>query len=1007
MIALVGQSVLDRVTWPDGRVEERLGGAPIFAAQAIGSSWPAVVVTRGATPELRRPLHGFGLEVVEGPGEHTLVSEMELHSDGSVSERVSAFGDPFTIGDVRGWMAPALARCSSIVCGAQARDEFPPATLAALALGGRVFLDGQGPARAERLGPLRLEGPLRAEMVPGVAVLKLSEEEAAALIGGIDPAAAAAIGVPVVVVTLGPRGAVVLAVGRARKVRVEPVSGVIDTIGAGDAFLALMAAATEAGADPVAAAQTACDGVSRLLRARRDADRRARRSDRLRPLVRGRARSARAAPDRPRSGAVQVGHGSVRPVSLRLATALTALGAELTRRSRIVAVVAVALAGVGALSWWALDRGTRTALPDGAVPVFAHVRTRPSPGIVERPTGRLAQPVQDAAAVALDAARAMLLGGLTAADTSTGAIRIAAAGADRAAGRLPGGLHDSAAVRLGRAVYLFGGGNGSRQLDAILRVPAGGGTARLAGHLPAPSSDQAAAAIAGTAYVVGGYTGRRWLDTIVAWRPGAPARVVAHLPSPLRYAAVAADGNRLVIAGGSLPDGSASDAVLEYVPAAGRVFRLGRLSAPTTHAAAATLGAVVYVIGGRAAAAGSLTDRIVGVDLGSGRIRLAGRLSTPLSDLAAVTLGSRILLAGGRSSRGTEAQLSELAVAPRAAAIAALARTGNVYAADGPNMLTGPARSALPRIYVPNSASNTVDVIDPRTYRIVEHFAVGSLPQHVVPAYDLATLYVTNDQGGSLTPIDPMTGKPGTPIRVDDPYNMYFTPDGRFAIVVAERLHRLDFRDAHTFRLHHSLHVPCAGLDHIDFSAGGGYLIASCEFSGQMLKVDVQRERVDGALRLPDGRRGMPQDVKLSPDGKVFYVADMMAGGLWELDGDRLKVTGFLPTGRGVHGLYPSRDARLLYATNRGEGSVSVISFRTRKVLLKWWIPGGGSPDMGGVSADGKVLWLSGRYNAEVYAISTTTGKLLARIRVGRGPHGLSVWPQPGRYSLGHTGILR
>ena len=119
------------------------------------------------------------------------------------------------------------------------------------------------------------------------------------------------------------------------------------------------------------------------------------------------------------------------------------------------------------------------------------------------------------------------------------------------------------------------------------------------------------------------------------------------------------------------------------------------------------------------------------------------------------------------------------------------------------------------------------------------------------------------------------------------------------------------------------------------------------------------------------------------------------------------RVTGFLPTGRGTHGLYPSRDARFLYATNRGEGSVSVIDFATQKVVHKWTIPGGGSPDMGGVSADGNVLWLSGRYHSEVYAIDTATGKLLARTKVGKEPHGLCVWPQPGRYSLGHTGLMR
>jgi len=171
------------------------------------------------------------------------------------------------------------------------------------------------------------------------------------------------------------------------------------------------------------------------------------------------------------------------------------------------------------------------------------------------------------------------------------------------------------------------------------------------------------------------------------------------------------------------------------------------------------------------------------------------------------------------------------------------------------------------------------------------------------------------------------------------------------------------------------------------------------------LKVNIAAQRVDGVLTLHPG--AAPQDVKLSPDGKVFYVADMNSNGVWLVDGYTFRVLRFMPTGAVAHGLYPSRDARFLYVTNRGEGSISVISFATRRIVKKWRIPGGGSPDMGNISADGKVLWLSGRWNGVVYAISTSSGRLLAKIPVGAGPHGLCVWPQPGRYSLGHTGILR
>ncbi len=330
----------------------------------------------------------------------------------------------------------------------------------------------------------------------------------------------------------------------------------------------------------------------------------------------------------------------------------------------------------------------------------------------------------------------------------------------------------------------------------------------------------------------------------------------------------------------------------------------------------------------------------------------------------------------------------------------------NIYAAAGADELSAVAGRARPLVYVPNSESNTIDVIDPTTFRIVERFPVGTLPQHVVPAWDMKTLYVTNDDGNSLTAIDPRTGRVERTISVEDPYNMYFTPDGKYAVVVAERLHRLDFRNPTSFRLVHSLDVPqCAGVDHLDFSADGRYFIASCEFAGLLIKVDVERQRVVGTLDL--GRSAMPQDVRTSPDGSVFYVADMAAGGVDVIAGRSFTKVGFVPTGAGAHGLYPSRDARSLYVSNRSAGSISVISFATRRVVRTWFIPGGGSPDMGGVSADGNVLWLSGRYNSVVYAINVRTWRLLAKIPVGSGPHGLCVWPQPGRYSLGHTGIMR
>ncbi len=338
----------------------------------------------------------------------------------------------------------------------------------------------------------------------------------------------------------------------------------------------------------------------------------------------------------------------------------------------------------------------------------------------------------------------------------------------------------------------------------------------------------------------------------------------------------------------------------------------------------------------------------------------------------------------------------------------------NVYAATNVGMFQ-PATTGVPyRLYVPNHSAGTVSVIDPVAKKVIATFPTGSGSQHVIPAWDLRTLYAANDEGGnSLTPIDPRTGKRAGPnLPVADPYNMYFTPDGKFAIVIAEAEKHLNFSDPHTFKVEDSVPVNCDGVNHVDFSADGSFFIATCEFSGQLVKVDTQTHKVLGYLTIPNG--AMPQDIKINPSGTIWYVSDMHAGGVWTVDGNAFRVTGFIPTGPETHGLYPSRDATRLYISNRGgmepggdKGSVSVLDFATNSIVATWPIAPPSTPDMGGVSPDGKTLWLSGRRNNEVYGIDTTTGQLVARIKVGREPHGLAVWPQPGRYSLGHTGILR
>lgn len=407
-----------------------------------------------------------------------------------------------------------------------------------------------------------------------------------------------------------------------------------------------------------------------------------------------------------------------------------------------------------------------------------------------------------------------------------------------------------------------------------------------------------------------------------------------------------------------------------------------------------------------------------------------------LATALAIPIGTGVVLAAVDNAAPSQVAITTVPGMPP------VLDSNNVYSATKPNQYLPQVKDDLVRIYVPNLRSNSVSVIDPQTLKVIDTFKVGKSPQHIIPAWDMRTLWVANNaerlKEGSLTPINPRTGKPGKAIPVDDPYNLYFSPNGLSAIVVAEAKHRLDFRDPKSLVLQYSIEVPrCGGINHGDFSIDGKYAIFTCEFEGTIAKIDLLNRTVLGYLKLalPKTRfkdrvtspnpleteictvaKGMPQDIRISPNGKIFYVADMESDGVHLIDGDNFKEVGFIATGVAAHGLYPSRDGKLLYVANRGShnihgkrngpGSVSVIDFANNKVLSYWPVPGGGSPDMGNVSNDGRWLWLSGRFDDVVYRFNTQSGAV-DTINVGQEPHGLAVWPLPGRYSLGHTGNFR
>lgn len=295
----------------------------------------------------------------------------------------------------------------------------------------------------------------------------------------------------------------------------------------------------------------------------------------------------------------------------------------------------------------------------GSAPPPAVHRRSVSVRLRYRPLFDLPAPLQDPGAAGLGADRFALLGGLTAADTSSASVLEGDLRGARGAAQLPGAQHDAQAAALGGSVYLFGGGGPTSQYDHILAFAPAAGRVTTAGTLPRAASDVAVTADAQRAYVVGGFDGTDWLDTVVAWAPGSSPHIAAHLPLQLRYAAAIAVDGYVLIMGGSTPRGASAE-ILRFDPRTGAVQRLGHLPHAVTHAGAGVLGNTAYLIGGRGDASGSTVAAVWAIDPLTGRMRAAGTLPRPLSDMGVVSLPGRILVAGGSSSGSTQAGVGEL-----------------------------------------------------------------------------------------------------------------------------------------------------------------------------------------------------------------------------------------------------------------------------------------------------------------------------------------------------------
>ena len=314
----------------------------------------------------------------------------------------------------------------------------------------------------------------------------------------------------------------------------------------------------------------------------------------------------------------------------------------------------------------------------------------------------------------------------------------------------------------------------------------------------------------------------------------------------------------------------------------------------------------------------------------------------------------------------------------------------NIYAADSPNNLSEVVKGDPELVYVPNFRSATVSVIDPKTYKIIKTIKTHAGPQHIVPSWDLKTLWVNDNKGNYLTPIDPKTVTAQKDVYVHDPYNLYFTPNGKYAVVMAEADKQIVFRDPQTMAIKKTLKVPCDGVNHADWTADGNQFVATCEFTGKLILVDTPKMKLLKVATLPKKTEmnPMPQDIKISPDGKTYYIADMASNGIWVMPVNKFGHFTFIRTGKGAHAFRSAGDGRHVFVSNRVANTISRIDLQTFSVVATYPAPGG--PDCMDLMADGKTILVTSRWARKLTVIDLASKKIVRQVPVGKSPHG--VW---------------
>ena len=303
-------------------------------------------------------------------------------------------------------------------------------------------------------------------------------------------------------------------------------------------------------------------------------------------------------------------------------------------------------------------------------------------------------------------------------------------------------------------------------------------------------------------------------------------------------------------------------------------------------------------------------------------------------------------------------------------------------------VFAGAIAAEPPPIFVLNSKSASVSVIDPVTWKETQRFNTGKEPHHLYLTPDEKSLVIANALGDSLTFVDPKTAVVQRTLRgILDPYHLRFSPDMKWLVIVGNRLNHVDLYRWNGTEPTLSKRISTSKTpSHVWIDSKSTTAYVSMQESDELVAIDLASEAIKWRIKTGS----LPADVFGTPDDKLLLVA--LTGGtgveVYDVSAAAPKLVKTIPTGAAAHAFRSMGDKRHVLVSNRVANTISKIDFQ--KLAVVNWFAAPGGPDCMDLSADGRYIYVASRWIKKLTVIDTTTRKVVRQVAVGKSPHG--VW---------------